>query len=164
MPMKHSAYPVLQVWLGPLLAETCIVNLNPNPDVGWSRLPPRSDGFFREPYAIILPNFVKISWIVFCNCNKQSQNITSLAEVIIRVMMMMMMIQTFVKAHALCQFTAEWNCHDYCMLHSRVKSSHVAVNNGSGVHVAVQRRAVWSIRSQTWQALCRHIILQQQLE
>jgi len=84
------------IWLGPRTNQycrrvSCVVrpppNSNPDRNVKWSRLPPKSNGFFRGPYATFLSNFVKIGKVFFSGKNEQTinnadENVTSLADVI----------------------------------------------------------------------------------
>jgi len=51
-----------------LPAPDCNRNSHPNPNrnVMWSRLPPKSNRFFHGPRAAFLPNFVKIGWLLVC--------------------------------------------------------------------------------------------------
>jgi len=62
-----------QVW-----RETSTVNLYPNPNA----FPPKCNRFFCGPCSTFPPNFVKISFCVILLTNKQSESITSWAEVI----------------------------------------------------------------------------------
>jgi len=53
---EYGATPTQpQPWLNP----------NPDPNVAWPGLPPRSNGFFRDSCATFPPNFVKVSLVIF---------------------------------------------------------------------------------------------------
>ena len=76
-------YAVSRVWFGRtykprVVGHHCPLNRNPNPNpninVTWSRLPPKSNDFFRGPCAIFPSNFVKSveKFLLYNPVNKQS--------------------------------------------------------------------------------------------